>query len=129
MLERLVYQSTASHEFGSLHLFNLLPQARLRNQRLGITGHLLYFKGQFTQCVEGPPESIDQLWQSLQRDDRHHNVRLIARMPVAQRRFTEWSMAFSSYAALYVHGLTGFFPVDESGTSPLVPLCAAGADA
>lgn len=123
MLERLVYQSTASHEFGSLHLFNLLTQARIRNTRLGITGHLLYFKGQFTQCIEGPSDSIEQLWQSLRRDDRHHDVALLARMRVEERRFTEWSMAFSSYAALYVHGLTGFFPVDESGCSPLVPLC------
>ena len=50
-------------------------------------------------------------------------------MPIAQRRFTEWSMAICSHAALYVHGLTGFFPVDESGTSPLVPLCTASEDA
>ncbi|MFM6985378.1 MAG: BLUF domain-containing protein [Hydrogenophaga sp.] len=128
MFERLVYQSTASHDFGSLHLFNLLTQARMRNERLGITGHLLYFKGQFTQCIEGPSDSISQLWHSLQGDDRHHDIRLIARMPVTHRRFTEWSMAFSSYAALYVHGLTGFFPVDETGTSPLVPLCAAGTE-
>jgi hypothetical protein len=124
MLERLVYQSSASHEFGSLHLFNLLTQARLRNHRLSITGHLLYFKGQFTQCIEGPSWSVEQLWQSLQRDDRHTDLSLLARMPIETRRFSEWSMAFSSYASLYVHGLTGFFPVDDCGTTPLVPLCA-----
>lgn len=128
MLERLVYQSSASHDFGSLHLFNLLTQARLRNQRLGITGHLLYFNGRFTQCIEGPADSIDELWLSLTRDDRHHDVQLVSRSPVQQRRFSEWSMAFSSYAAFYVHGLTGFFPVDDRGTSPLVSLCA-GTDA
>lgn len=125
MLERLVYQSSASHDFGSLHLVNLLTQARLRNQRLGITGHLLYFKGRFTQCIEGPTDSIEELWQSLTRDDRHHNVQLVSRSPVQQRRFAEWSMAFSSYAAFHVHGLAGFFPVDEGGASPLVSLCAA----
>lgn len=128
MLERLVYQSSASHDFGSLHLFNLLTQARLRNQRLGITGHLLYFNGRFTQCIEGPIEGIEALWQSLLVDERHHNLKLLSRAPIEQRRFTEWSMAFSSYAAFYVHGLTGFFPVDDRGTSPLVSLCA-GTDA
>lgn len=127
MLERLVYTSTASHEFGSLHLFNLLTQARLRNQRLQITGHLLYLDGSFTQCIEGPPDRIEQLWQSLLRDDRHHGIQLLSRQPSEQRRFTEWSMAFSSYAALYVHGMTGFFPVDDTGHSPLVPLCRAPA--
>ena len=125
MFERLVYQSTASHDFGSLHLFNLLTQARLRNQQLQITGHLLYLDGQFTQCIEGPSENIERLWQSLLKDDRHHNIELLARQPIEQRRFSEWSMAFSSYASFYVHGMTGFFPVDDSGNSPLVPLCRA----
>jgi hypothetical protein len=37
-------------------------------------------------------------------------------------------MAFSSYASLYVHGMAGFFPVDDSGDSPLVPLCASGTE-
>jgi Sensors of blue-light using FAD len=125
MFERLVYHSRASHDFGSLHLFNLLTQARLRNQRLQITGHLLYLDGRFTQCIEGPPQGIEQLWQSLLRDERHHDIHLLSRQSTEQRRFTEWSMAFSSYASLYVHGMTGFFPVDDSGNSPLVPLCSA----
>lgn len=129
MLERLIYQSQASHEFGSLHLFNLLTEARLRNQRLSITGHLLYFEGRFTQCIEGPTTSIDQLWQSLLRDDRHHGVQLLGRYAIEERRFSEWSMAFSSYESLYVHGMTGFFPVDEGGDSPLVAICSAGPEA
>ncbi len=123
MLERLIYQSQASHEFGSLHLFNLLTEARLRNQRLQITGHLLYFEGHFTQCIEGPTASIDRLWQSLLRDDRHHNVQLLGRYAIEERRFPEWTMAFSSYQSLYVHGMTGFFPVDDGGDSPLVAIC------
>lgn len=123
MLERLIYQSQASHEFGSLHLFNLLTEARLRNQRLNITGHLLYFEGRFTQCIEGPSDSIDQLWASLKRDERQHDVQLLARYAIEERRFPEWTMAFSSYESLYVHGMTGFFPVDDEGDSPLVAIC------
>lgn len=123
MLERLVYQSRASHEFGSLHLFELLTQARLRNQQRQITGHLLYWQGRFTQCVEGPTESLDQLWCSLVRDGRHHDLQLLARHAIVVRRFAEWSMAFSTYQSLYVHGMTGFFPVDDRGESPLVSIC------
>lgn len=55
MLERLTYQSQATQDFASLLLPHLLTQARLRNQQLGITGHLLYWRGQFTPCVEGAP--------------------------------------------------------------------------
>jgi hypothetical protein len=123
MLERIVYQSTASHDFGSLHLFELLTQSRLRNQQQQITGHLLFWQGRFTQCIEGPTDSLDRLWHSLLRDDRHYGVELLARHAIEKRRFAEWSMAFSTYQSLYVHGMTGFFPVDEQGESPLVSIC------
>lgn len=82
MLERLVYRSKATHKLGSLHLFNLLVQCRKRNLSLGITGHLLYTEEIFVQCIEGPTGSIDALWKSLQRDERHHNVELLARGPI-----------------------------------------------
>lgn len=123
MLERLIYQSKACHQFGTLHLFNLLTEARLRNKRMGITGHLLYLDGQFTQCIEGSSASIDALWESLQRDVRHHQIELMARYAITERRFPEWTMAFSSYQSFYVHGMTGFFPVSQEAPSPLAAAC------
>lgn len=125
MLERIVYQSTASQDFGSLALFRLLTEAQLRNARLQITGHLLFLNGQFTQCIEGPPESIETLWQSLQKDTRHHDVELLVRHFTKERRFSTWSMAFSTYSSHYVHGMKGFFPMEGSEESPMVPLCAS----
>ena len=88
MLERLVYRSRATHKLGSLHLFNLLIQCREKNRRLGITGHLLYTEEIFVQCIEGPCEGIEDLWQSLQRDERHHQIELLspARRPVQVTR-------------------------------------------
>jgi Sensors of blue-light using FAD len=124
MFERLLYQSVASQDFGSLALFKLLTEAQLRNSSLQITGHLLFVNGRFTQCVEGPPESIEQLWQSLQRDKRHKDLELLARYATESRRFPEWSMAFSTYSSLYVHGMRGFFPLDNGEQSPMVTLCS-----
>lgn len=124
MLERLVYRSTASRELDSRQLFDLLTQAQERNARLGVTGHLLYLRGQFTQCVEGPAESVDTLWQSLLRDQRHDSIELLVRRPTEERRFSEWSMAFSTDSTMFVHGVKGYFPVDGSSTSPLVGFCS-----
>jgi hypothetical protein len=124
MFERIVYQSTACQDFGSLALFQLLTEAQLRNSQLEITGHLLFLNDQFTQCFEGPPESVEQLWQSIQRDKRHKNIELLVRHPSQERRFPGWSMAFSTHSSYYVHGMKGFFPLDESGESPLMLHCA-----
>lgn len=124
MLERIVYQSMATEDFGSLALFQLLTEAQSRNAPLQITGHLLFLNGQFTQCFEGPAESVEQLWQSIQRDKRHKDIELLVRHPTQKRRFPEWSMAFSTQSTFYVHGMKGFFPVDESGKSPLMLHCS-----
>jgi hypothetical protein len=124
MLERLVYRSQATHKLGSLHLFNLLVQCRKRNLRLGITGHLLYTEEIFVQCIEGPSGSIDALWTSLQRDERHHSLELLTREPVAERQFADWSMAFSSYAHFDKYDIPGFFPVDAKGMSSAAVRCA-----
>jgi len=77
-VERLLYTSLATEPLGTLDLFNLLNQARERNAALGITGHLLYAKGQFTQCIEGPSACVEQLWQRLLKDHRHAEVQLLS---------------------------------------------------
>lgn len=125
MFERIVYQSTATQDFGSLALFKLLTEAQIRNEQLQITGHLLFLNGQFTQCFEGPPENVELLWQSLQRDKRHTDIELLVRHTAEERRFPEWSMAFSTYSSLYVHGMKGFFPADDLSPSPLRDHCSS----
>lgn len=124
MLERLVYRSQATHKLGSLHLFNLLIQYREKNRRLSITGHLLYTEEIFVQCIEGPAASLDSLWESLLRDERHHQVELISRSPVPERRFAEWTMAFSSYSYFNKYNMPGFFPIDRAGMNAAAERCA-----
>lgn len=125
MLERILYQSRATNDFSSLHLFNLLTDAQHRNERLEITGHLLYLRGGFTQCIEGPTEHVEQLWQSILRDPRHHQIEVLVRRSIERRNFPEWSMAFSTYSSFYVHGMRGFFPIKAGQASPLTQVCTA----
>ena len=115
MLERLLYRSKATNTLGSLHLFNMLSEARAKNASMGITGHLLYTEEVFVQCIEGPPASVAALWETLHHDDRHYDLELLARGPVQERRYSEWSMAFSSYPSLNRFNMPGFFAVDKDG--------------
>ena len=124
-LERLMYTSRSTESMGTLALFNLLNQARIRNSYLEITGHLLYADGMFTQCIEGPPESIEILWQSILSDPRHDTISLVSRGPTEARRFKEWSMAFSSYRYLNEFNMPGFFPIDEKDESEKTKLCSS----
>jgi Sensors of blue-light using FAD len=124
VLERLLYRSKATNTLGSLHLFNMLSEARAKNAALGITGHLLYTEEVFVQCIEGTPEAVASLWCSLQRDVRHHDIELLARGPLENRRFSDWSMAFSSYPSLNRFNMPGFFAVDKEGMNAEAERCA-----
>ena len=124
MFERLIYRSKATHKLGSLHLFNLLSLCREKNKRMEITGHLLYTEEIFVQCIEGPLASIENLWQSLLRDERHHDVELLSRGTLTERRFADWSMAFSSYAHFNKYNISGFFPVDRDGMNDAAKRCS-----
>ena len=124
MLERLLYRSKATNTLGSLHLFNMLSEARAKNANMGITGHLLYTEEVFVQCIEGTPDKVESLWQSLQRDARHYDIQLLARGPIQDRRYGEWSMAFSSYPSLNRFNMPGFFAVDREGMNQEAERCA-----
>jgi hypothetical protein len=124
VLERLLYRSKATNTLGSLHLFNMLSEARAKNANMGITGHLLYTEEVFVQCIEGPTESISSLWDSLQRDARHHDIELLSRGPIQERRFSDWNMAFSSYPSLNRFDMPGFFAVNKEGMSAEAERCA-----
>ncbi len=114
MLERLIYKSIATQTLGSLHLFHLLTEARKRNKQLGITGLLIYTQDLFYQCIEGPPQALDLMWQSLQNDPRHHDLALLVREPQSARQFADWNMAFACAPQLNRYPLPGFFPLEKS---------------
>ena len=84
---------------------------------------MLYTEEIFVQCIEGPTGSIDALWKSLQRDERHHNVELLGRGPITDRQFVDWAMAFSSYKHYDKYDIPGFFPVDEAGMGEAAQRC------
>lgn len=118
-LERLIYSSKATEPMGTLALFNLLNAARIRNEQLELTGLLLYVDGGFTQFIEGPTISINQLWESLLRDTRHQDISLTERVGVTSRRYPDWKMAFSSYRYLNTFNMPGFFPIDYPNETDL----------
>jgi hypothetical protein len=121
---RLKYTSRATGAMGTVALFGLLNQARTKNAKLGLTGHLHYADGLFTQCLEGPASAIDFLWESLIKDPRHDEIKVMERGVVRERRFDEWAMAFSSYRYLNTFNMPGFFPLDTRGMSEKSGLCA-----
>lgn len=89
----VVYLSSAVGQLTEDELDELLHAARKKNLELRITGVLFHHEGNFMQYFEGPPEAVEALFASIERDPRHHNIIVLTRESRCGRVFPEWTMA------------------------------------
>jgi len=93
-LLRLVYSSCATRAFDAPELVELLNGARTNNERLAVSGMLLYAAPTFLQVLEGDPEVVENLYDKIEADERHDGTRILLREEVEERDFADWSMGF-----------------------------------
>lgn len=79
---------------GVLALMRLTDQASQLNQQLDLSGVLFYENQYFGQILEGPRAEVMKIWEKIQRDPRHQQVRLLKMEEIKERSFTAWSMRF-----------------------------------
>ena len=46
------------------------------------------------QLLEGDDHLVRQLFKVIKRDERHHRITLLFEVPVTERDFAGWSMAY-----------------------------------
>ena len=109
-LVSLVYVSSAIRGFEPDELIEILRKSRVNNERLSITGMLLYKDGNFMQVLEGPGESVDKLMSSVEKDKRHRGIIVLTRRQIAERQFAKWSMAFKDLNNLSAEDQRGYSP-------------------
>lgn len=107
----LVYVSSGTREFTHRDLVALLEQSRRRNLRQDVTGMLLYAGGNFIQVLEGLASDVDEIYASIEKDERNTGNVLLKRERIPERSFPDWSMGFnwlSDQAVKYTPGFSDF---------------------
>src|SRR5665213_3853930 len=89
-----IYASAATHDFSAAELTELLETARSNNERLGVTGLLLYVEGNFFQVLEGKSSAVKHIYQRILLDKRHTRITRIISETISRPAFIEWSMGF-----------------------------------
>jgi len=118
----LIYRSVASSSFGRQDIQQMLDKARAKNNKLGITGCLLYFEGEFIQYLEGNQVKVLELYDEIKEDQRHSNVELISYARREGREFENWEMAYEDFLGdndqfTYLRLLIGSYFEDAEDTS------------
>lgn len=92
----ILYLSSASKLMNDDELFDLLDRVREKNTKAGITGMLLYKGGNFLQLLEGDKDAVEALFQNIEKDSRHTDIRTIMKGETDTRTFESWSMGFAN---------------------------------
>lgn len=93
-LIHLIYCSAASHALSTEELQNIINVARRKNEKVDITGILLYSDKSFFQVLEGKEKDVNQLFDLISRDSRHLQITTIIKEKIPKREFAEWTMGF-----------------------------------
>lgn len=97
-LYRLVYYSrnaiSGDAETLAGAITSILVKSQQNNERVGVTGALMFNSGCFAQVLEGSRSSVEEVFERIQQDDRHGEVSLLAFDPAPSRSFENWSMGF-----------------------------------
>lgn len=94
MVFYLLYYGIESFKFKQKDFQDLLEQARSRNEKLNITGKLIYCEGTFIQVLEGEEQHVKEVYASILRDHRMVATKLVTEGKVEERHFGAWSMDF-----------------------------------
>lgn len=88
----IIYRSDAISTLPLSALTELCADSARENQRLGITGFLVEYRGVFLQVLEGEEEVVDGLYARIAKDPRHHAVTPLIRESALRRNFGFWAM-------------------------------------
>ena len=88
----LTYKSRATTTPTPADIKAMVSKARARNREMGITGMLLFEDGCFLQTLEGPPDQLDRVWNSIKRDPRHRDIQVLSEHIINNRLFSAWDL-------------------------------------
>lgn len=91
----ITYVSSAVFRFNETTLLDLVDQCQANNERLGITGILVYSDGNFMQVIEGADLVTRALYERIKLDARHRGLFTVHEQSIEAREFLGWSMAYN----------------------------------
>lgn len=104
----LVYTSIAKQKMSDDDLKDLLTKIRKKNETRQVTGMLLYLDPFFMQVLEGEEAMLNELFNLIKHDSRHHKISLIYKKPIEERYFSNWTMGFSKISHEDLVAIEGF---------------------
>ena len=114
-LHSLFYCSLAKEDISKDDILNILQCSRRNNEKIEVTGILLYWKktNQFLQLLEGEENVILDLYDKICKDTRHSLSKIVYQEDILERGFEGWTMAFKGIDEINTSGIDGFSEISK----------------
>ena len=130
-LTQLIYVSAAKSLLSEETLDAILESSVCHNAAQGVTGLLLYWRGNFMQVLEGEESEVDETYGRICSDTRHHGIILILKAPIEMREFSHWAMGYRrltpgdaqkhpEHAYLFEHGFASATEIAKGSAHSLL---------
>jgi hypothetical protein len=114
----LVYISKAIRPMNSDDFPSLLTPARENNHHLQINGMLLYQRQAFLQVMEGRKTVVENLLRSIVKDERHTDVTVLLKRPIAAREYADWDLKFINLDTINLSKIKGYNAYARAAIDP-----------
>ena len=115
-LVRLIYASHLVAPLAKTDAQQILSASLRRNNGLGVTGYLCVSATHALQCLEGPRDAVNTVYNLVAADRRHSDVTLLRYVEAWRRLFPVWDMGFTSDLATAAPESARWH--DDSGFNP-----------
>lgn len=96
IFKRVIYVSEHK-DYSNQNLKNIIQASQKNNPDKNVTGCLISGENTYLQLLEGPSESVDELYLKIKKDKRHKNIEKLIEDKVDKRLFTSWSMKLDPF--------------------------------
>lgn len=118
----LTYVSSTKELLSVPELVELLESIRPKNDEFELTGMLLYSGGNVIQTLEGPDESVNTVFASIESDPRHAGILVLLREQIEKRAFPAWSMGFRDVSGREVLSVADGLGAQEGSAARLLQM-------
>ncbi|MFK7953488.1 MAG: BLUF domain-containing protein [Ekhidna sp.] len=93
-LYRLIYTSFRKAECDEEEIEKILASCKKNNPKRNITGILLHADKRFIQYLEGSKKDVEELYQLIEKDNRHTSISRRNFELINERVFPSWEMGY-----------------------------------
>lgn len=95
-IKRVIYISEHK-DYSNQNLKNIIETSQKNNPSRDVTGCLISGTNTYLQLLEGPDNSVDELYTKIKTDNRHENIEKLVEEVVETRLFKSWSMRLDPF--------------------------------